>query len=659
MIRRHTAALLGLLAVAAAAAGVTLHLGTPAAARAPLFDTPEATYGPAAAVVAVLLLWRRPANRPAWLLLGSGLAAAGYVAGRALAAHPGVPAALAGAGGWLARWTWAPAYLIVVGLLPLLWPDGRPPSPRWRPAVALTAALLVTVTVGAALDPAVAGGRANPLGMPALGAVVPALRVAFAVLTPLVVLLAVAALVVRFRRAGAAQRRQIAWFGYAVALTAAVSFAGPWQLRLAVAVAVPVAVGVAVTRHRLYDIDALVSRTLLGVVVLAVLALVYAAAAGWAGALVTGGSRVPGFLAAVAVALVFAPVRDRARRAVNRLLFGARADPYRLLTGIADRLQGAPAPAAALRVLAAETAAGLRLPGVAVDVVGADGRTVSAAAGSPVGPDGVRLPLVWLGETIGELRAAPRRGTDRLDLADDAVLRELARQGAAVAYAVRLAAELQHSRERLVGAREEERRRLRRDLHDGLGPQLSAVVMTLDAAAAVAGRGHAERAAGLVAQARDQAGAAVQDVRRVVRGLRPPALDELGLVDAIRTTGPAAAPGGPAVTVEADALPELPAAVEVAAYHVVQEAVTNAVRHAAPGAVTVRLTGAAGELLVEVTDDGAGLPADRADGVGLRSLRDRAAELGGELTVGPAPGGGTRVAARLPLPDQAGWPDDH
>jgi signal transduction histidine kinase len=655
MIRRHVAALLGLLAVVAAAAGVTLHLGTPAAARVPLFDTPEAAYGPAAAVVAVLLLWRRPANLPAWLLLGSGTAAAGYVAGRAGAAYPGTPEALAAAGAWLARWTWAPAYLVVVGLLPMLWPDGRPPSPRWRPAVAFTAAVLAVVVVGTAVDPAQVGGRSNPLGVPAAAAVVPALRAGFAAAVPLVVLLAVAALVVRFRRADPAQRRQIAWFGYAVALVAAVSFGGPWQLRLAASVAVPVAVGVAVTRHRLFDIDTLVSRTLLGGTVLGVLAVVYAAVAGWAGALLAGSSRLPAFAGAVAVALAFAPVRDRARRGVNRLLYGARADPYGLLTRVADRLQGAPTPVAALRVLAAEVAAGLRLPGVEVDVVGADGRTVSAAAGAPVGDAGVRLPLVWLGETIGALRAAPRRGTDRLDLADDAVLRELARQGAALAYAVRLSAELQHSRERVVAAREEERRRLRRDLHDGVGPQLAGVVMTLDAAAAVAGRGETARAAELVTDARDQARAAVQDVRRVVRGLRPPALDELGLVDAVRTTGPAAATGGPAITVEAaDPLPTLPAAVEVAAYHVVQEAVTNAVRHGSPAAVRVRLAGEAGALLIEVADDGTGLPAGHGHGVGLRSMHDRVDELGGTLTIDAPPGGGTRVAARLPLPDQAG-----
>ncbi len=651
MMRRNIAALLGLLAVAAAGAGVGLHLATPAPARVALFDTPEAAYGPAAAVVAALLLWRRPGNRIAWLLLTSGLAAGLYVAGRAAAAYP-VPGAAGAAGAWLARWTWAPAYLITIGLLPLLWPDGRAPSRRWRPAVAFVVALLVLVVAGAAVDPEIVAGRANPLGVPAVAPLIPALRMVFLAGLPVVVVLAVVALVLRFRRSGAVERRQIAWFGYAVVLVTAVSAGGPWQVRLVASVAVPLSVGVAVTRYRLWDIDALVSRTFVGAAVLAVLAVVYVAAVAWAGALLAGSTSLPGFAGAVAVAVVFAPVRTRAARAVNRVLFGARADPYRLLTRVTHDVQHAPSPVAALHLLVAETTEALRLGGLEVRVVGSDGRSVTASAGGPVGEGHVRLPLVWFGEPIGELRAAPRRGTDRLDLADDAVLRELTRQCAAMAYGVRLAADLQHSRERVVSAREEERRRLRRDLHDGVGPQLAGVVMTLDTATLTLRRGRPERAADLVAEAREQAGAAVEDVRRVVRGLRPPALDELGLVEALRATGPAAATGGPQITVRVDGeLPELPAAVEVAVYHLVQEALTNAVRHAGAGTVRVDLAGDRGALRVQVDDDGTGIPADRVPGVGLRSMHERVDELGGTLSIASAPGAGTRLRATLPLGD--------
>ncbi len=651
MIKRYGAAGLGLVAIALAVAGVLVHLATPATARVELFDTPESAYGPAAAGIAVLLLWRRPDNLIARLLLLSGLCAGLYVAGRAIAVHPGTASVLGAAAGWVARWSWAPAYLVAIGLIPLLWPDGRPPSPRWRPAVGFAVALLVVVVAGTAIDPAVVSGRVNPFGVRAAAPLIDVLRTVFLIGLPVLVGLAVAALVVRFRRADPIGRRQIAWFGYAVAIVAAVSFAGPWQLRLAASVTVPVAVGVAVTRYRLWDIDALVSRTLIGAAVLAALALVYIAVVGWAGA-VLADSRTAAFAGAVAVALVFTPVRQRAERAVRRLLFGARADPYQLLTRVNHRLQQAASPAAALAVLAAEAAEGLRLPGVAVEVDGADGQVVSAVAGSPWSGEAVRLPLVWFGATIGHLSATPRRGTDRLDLADDAVLRELVRQASGIAYGVRLAADLQHARERIVTAREEERRRLRRDLHDGVGPQLAGVVMSLDAASVALDRGNAAKAAGLLHGAREHARAAVEDIRRVVRGLRPPILDDLGLAEALRSTGPAAGDGGPLISVETDGtLPQLPAAVEVAAFHVVQESLTNAVRHAEAGTVRVRLAGAAGALRAEVEDDGAGIAATATPGVGFASMRERVEELGGTLTVAERPGGGTRITALLPLPD--------
>jgi signal transduction histidine kinase len=621
-MRRYLAVLIAAAAVAAAGAGVVLPLtgSTPPTAAA-LFATPEAAYGPAAATVAALLLWRRAGNRIAWLLLVSGLAAGLYVLGRA---RPGEPVC-----DWLAAWTWAPAYLVPVAVLPLLWPDGRLPSRRWRPAFVLAAGLPIVVSVGAAVEPAAAGHPAAPM--------IAALRTAFPFLVPVTIGLGVAALVTRFRHAGPVGRRQIAWFGYAVTVVGVLSFAGPWWLRLIASTAVPVAIAVAVTRYRLYDIDLLVSRTLAAALVVGALALVYAAAVGWLGALLFG-DRDPltAFAGAMTVALAFAPVRDRVRRGVDRLLFGARADPYRLLTAVTARLQQAPSPPAALRLLAEEVATALRLPTVSIDLSGA----------GPADARELRLPLDWFGEPIGELRAAPRPGAERLDPADVAVLRQLAHHAAALAYAVRLTADLQSSRERVVTAREEERRRLRRDLHDGLGPQLAGVVMGLDAAASSLSRADHDRAAGLIADARDQARTAVEDIRRLVRGLRPPALDDLGLLEALRTTGPAAH-GGVEIEASGD-LAALPAAVEVAAFRLVQEAVTNAVRHAGAATVTVRLDARPGDLEVVVADDGIGIAEDAAPGVGLRSMRERVAELGGSLEVRADPGGGTRVRAVLP-----------
>jgi signal transduction histidine kinase len=265
--------------------------------------------------------------------------------------------------------------------------------------------------------------------------------------------------------------------------------------------------------------------------------------------------------------------------------------------------------------------------------------------------DARRVPLALHGEPVGDLLVAPRAAAAGLEPADDRVLADLAGRLAAAAYAVRLSGDLAESRERLVAAREEERRRLRRDLHDGLGPQLSAVVMTLDTAASALRREDAGRAATLVAAAGTQAADAVADVRRLVHGLRPPTLDDLGLLGALRAGAAPLADGGPRVTVTGDGdLTGLPAALEVAALRIAQEALHNAVRHAGATAVAISVRAGADAVEVEVTDDGRGLPARPVPGVGLSSMRERAAELGGSCSISPAAPSGTRVHAVLPLP---------
>ncbi|WP_324273332.1 sensor histidine kinase [Blastococcus brunescens] len=227
----------------------------------------------------------------------------------------------------------------------------------------------------------------------------------------------------------------------------------------------------------------------------------------------------------------------------------------------------------------------------------------------------------------------------------------MVRQAAAAAHASSLAAELQHSRGQLVTAREEERRRLRRDLHDGLGPSLGAVVLRIDTARNLAGAGRAEDADRVLRQARDDVAAALADVRRLVHDLRPPALDDLGLAAAVRQQAERLLAPGTVVTVDAGpGADDLPAAVEVAAYRIASEALTNVARHAR--ATTCRIELARdrdGSLVVTVTDDGAGIAPDAPAGVGLVSLRERAAELGGRCSVTCPPDGGTVVRAVLPV----------
>jgi two-component system NarL family sensor kinase len=262
------------------------------------------------------------------------------------------------------------------------------------------------------------------------------------------------------------------------------------------------------------------------------------------------------------------------------------------------------------------------------------------------------FPLRWHDDVVGSLRVASRAGTGDLEPLDVALLTDLADQLAAVGFALCLATDLERSHDRLVGAREEERRRIRRDLHDGLGPQLASAVMALDVAARalVTDPG---RAVPLVTTARGQLQEAVGDVRRIVHGLRPPALDDLGLLGALQATGPgllADSGGAPDIRIAGSGeLASLPAATEVAAFRIAQEAMTNAIRHASAERISVRLDGGPDAVTIEVVDDGCGCPDDAAPGLGLQSMRDRAAELGGSCSVSRGPEGGTRVSAVLPL----------
>jgi signal transduction histidine kinase len=205
-----------------------------------------------------------------------------------------------------------------------------------------------------------------------------------------------------------------------------------------------------------------------------------------------------------------------------------------------------------------------------------------------------------------------------------------------------MAAEVQHSREAIVTAREEERRRLRRELHDGLGSALAGIALTLEAAQ-IAGGATGD---GLVEGAREQTEAAVADVRRIVRGLRPPMLEDLGLAAALRAHADRLAPLKVEIAVAAE---RLPAAVELALYRIATEALTNAVRHASARRCRVELRADGEEAVLEVADDGAGLAPDTAAGVGLRSMRERAAELGGRVELESASGGGLTVRVSLPL----------
>jgi signal transduction histidine kinase len=300
------------------------------------------------------------------------------------------------------------------------------------------------------------------------------------------------------------------------------------------------------------------------------------------------------------------------------------------------------------RVVVDAVADALRLPYVGLELGTGTHRRLAAERGiRPAAP--IERELAFGSVPIGRLLVAPRGPSDPLSGSDLRLLDDLGRQIGVAAHAALLTEDLRASRERLVAAREEERRRLRRDLHDGIGPALAAIGMRAGAAETRLAD-DPEAAARLLAELQAEIALAVGDVRRLVDGLRPPAIDEVGLVGALRLAADRLdSPGAPTFDVGADGpLPELPAAVEVAAYRIGTEAMTNAVRHAAAARCTLRLVGGA-DLTVVVEDDGRGIGDARGSGVGLSSMHERAAELGGECRFEARPGGGTRVVARLPL----------
>lgn len=420
---------------------------------------------------------------------------------------------------------------------------------------------------------------------------------------------------------------------------------------------IPLSIGIAVLRHHLFDVDLVINRALVYGTLTSSVVGIYAVVVGGLGTLLQSRENFPvSLLAAGLVAVLFAPLKNRLQRGVNHLIYGERDEPYTLLSRLGQRLESTLAPNAVLPTVVGTVAEALKLPYAAIELKRNGTFEIAAAAGKPVGAS-VRLPLVYGGETVGHLILEPRAGDEAFSTSDRRLLDNLVHQISAAAHAVRVAdeavrlsADLQRSRERLVTAREEERRRLRRDLHDGLGPTLGSLPMKLDVAGDLLER-DPTAARNLLHGLKWQAQSAVADIRRLVYELRPPALDELGLVGAIRETAAQCGARGLHVSVEAPANPPpLPAAVEVAAYRIAQEAMTNVARHAAARECSVRLSldEAAGRLRLEIQDDGHGLSPKRGRGVGIASMRERAEELGGSCVTESPPAGGTRVRATLP-----------
>jgi signal transduction histidine kinase len=418
----------------------------------------------------------------------------------------------------------------------------------------------------------------------------------------------------------------------------------------------PLGLAIAILRHHLFNIDVILNRTLVYVTLTALVAGMYVLMVGGLSALLQAqGSLALSLLATGLIAVLFNPLREQIQHGVDRLLYGRRGEPYAVVAQLGARLESAFTSTEILPVITATLADALRLPYVAIALEPHEPTQIAAATGAP-SSDPIAFPLQYQGAVVGRLLVCPRRGEIELSPVDRRLLGELAQQAGAAVHGVslmdelqRLNADLQWSREQLVLAREEERRRIRRDLHDDLAPTLAGLALDADTVAELVPR-HPERAQTLARRLNVQIREAVGGIRRLVHNLRPPTLDEYGLLAALHERA-AQLSVGEHLTITIDAperLPPLPAAVEVAAYRIVQEALMNVVKHAGECDCTVTMT-VGEDVEIVVADTGVGIAPAHPPGVGLRSMRERAEELGGRLELAAATGGGTVVRVRLPL----------
>ena len=617
-----------------------------------------AAFSFAFAAVGAVVAAARPENRVGWVMLvGAALAALGG-AGADLAYHgivadPGsVPAVavFAIAGSALRSVGW---YLLTL-FLPLLFPDGQaqPTRRNWLPRA------LVVILIGSVIDPLTdrqadltnLGHWVNPAAPGRPWDLISGL--AFLAHVPLAVVATVAIvvqLIHRYRAGTPLLRQQLRLFvGAALLPIVAVPIVftvgydlGPW-LFSATVLPLPFAIGFAVLARGLYDLRTAANRTLVWLTLSAVIASLYALViAGIGNRLdIRGASWLP-WAAAAVVAVSFAPMRDALQRAVNRLTFGRWDEPYDVLAALGKQLEATSDVAGLLDQVVDQ------LSGLGITQASISDRFGNVLVG--VGGGETMLPLVSFGQPVGELRfTVPQH---QLRRRDRQLLEDLAGHLGGVLHAHELTLDLQRTRERLVLAREEERRRLRRDLHDGLGPALAGHLLRLDLLANQVAND--PLAAVQVDTLRDEVRTTMSDVRRVVEGLRPPALDELGLRGSIEQVAQRLTAGSTTtVVVDADDLPSLPAAVEVAVFRIATEAVTNVVRHAQAQQCHVQVAAVDGRVVVRIDDDGTGLHSNGRPptGHGLQTMRERAEELRGRLHVSSGPDGGTSVRAEIPLP---------
>lgn len=652
MSRRAARALLAALVVLAVAMIATAAVGSTVTGRTwqQVLDSYEFTntvIGASFVVSGASIAWFVHRNPVGWLFLAAGVAhlttaALFPVAAMIVTADPG-----SATGAWIATiagqvWGLGIPGLFLVALL--LFPDGRLRSRWWWALVAVVAIAGVGQGVTGVLDPGsmlpgydVRSPIALPGGAP--DAVFTVLDAAGAITS----LGVVVSLILRYVRGDERVRRQLLWVILAILAILGLNLQrfltgdGPIPLLLTF-VLVPVAIAIAIVRYGLLDIRLVLSRTLVSAMLVAAVVAVYAGlVAALTLLLPPATDRSAAVVAAIVVAFAFNPLRLLLQRTVGRALYGDRHDPARVASRLGGELADATDTLDGVLALARRE---LRLPRLAV----VDAGTTIAASGT-TGGDSVLLPLPGPGSAALDVGLRP--GERVLHDADRRALGLLASPIAVALRAITLNAALAAARAAIVAEREVERQRLQRELHDGVGPQLTGVAFRLDAAANLAA-GSPGRSAELLAEARADLRGAIATVREVVHELRPIDLETDGLVGALRNRLTAiTASAGVSIAFDVrEPLPDRSAAADLAVYRIAVEAVTNTVRHARGSGCRVALAGDDGALRLEIGDDGPP-PADWRPGVGVGSMRHRAEELGGRLDAGPTPAGWL-VTAVLP-----------
>lgn len=626
----------------------------------------------------IAILLRSKNRRMGWLMLSIGCVGAlsGFAemhSAIAFGFQPESPMPLRWPLAWFVQWVWLVWLTLIAIVMPQIFPLGAPLKGRWhrlfQSSILYLAAMIVLLAFARLPldDPSTGLEIPNPLGFIPVNeeVVIPA------VMIPLLIfaVMSFLTLAIRFRRSRGDERQQIKWIYYALGVLflsywifqGIEFFAGDqassfWSA-LGVTVwrlgrfTLPLAIGFSILKYRLYEIDFLINRTLVYGALTTITVAVYIF-------LVTGlGSLVPAqnnlFLSLVAtgvIAVFFNPLHIRLQHGVNRLMFGERDDPYTVLSHLGRVLSNSSTPGATLDTLVETVASALKLPYVAIHLAHNGSYEIIAEHGIAV-PGLIELPVLYQNELVGKLLVASRAPGESLSSKDTLLLEDIAHQAGAVAHAVRLSAALQRSREMLVLAREEERQRIRRDLHDGLGPSLASQTFKLDSALDLLYK-DPETVAEMLLTLKKQNQSLVADIRQLVYELRPPSLDDLGLSGVLSAHIAQINKANSLqirISTSPDPIPPLPAAVEVAAYRISLEAMTNVVRHAKAREITVGIEISGSFLFIVIQDDGVGIPEHVKPGLGLVSMRERTEELGGTFEVAARRPKGTQITAMLPL----------